>query len=56
MLEEILLWLIVVAAALYAARNFYRIFTGKSKGCSCDGGCDIPPPQKTLPDLKKKSS
>lgn len=53
MLENIILWLIIGAAAVFAGRNLYRIFSGKSKGCSCEGGCEIPPPQQTIPDLKK---
>lgn len=53
MLENLILWLIIGAAAIFAGRNIYRIFSGKAKGCTCEGGCETPPPQQTLPDLKK---
>lgn len=53
MLENIILWLIIGAAAFFAGRNLYRIFSGKSKGCTCEGGCEPLPPQQTIPDLKK---
>lgn len=53
MLADLILWLIIIAAALYAGRNLYRTLTGKSKGCTCEGGCEAPPPQQTIPDLKK---
>lgn len=53
MVENIILWLIIGAAAIYAGRNLYRIFSGKAKGCSCEGGCEVPPPQQIIPDLKK---
>ncbi len=52
MLENLILWLIIGAAVLYIGRNIYRILTGKNKGCSCEGGCEIPPPQQIIPDLK----
>jgi hypothetical protein len=52
MLENLILWLIIGAAAIYAGRNIYRILSGKTKGCSCEAGCEIPPPQQTIPDLK----
>ena len=64
MLENLILWLIIGAAAIYAgrniyvfwgditSRNIYRILSGKTKGCSCEAGCEIPPPQQTIPDLK----
>ena len=54
MLENLILWLIIGAAGIYAGRNIFRILTGKSKGCSCDKSCEIPPPQQTIPDLKGK--
>ena len=54
-METLILWLIIAAAALYAGRNIYRIFSGKTKGCSFEGGCEAPPPQQTIPDLKKPS-
>lgn len=53
MLENLLLWLIIAAAAFYCGRNIYRIFTGKSKGCTCEEGCEAPRPQQIIPDLKK---
>lgn len=53
MLENLILWLIIAAAVLYAGRSIYRVFSGKSKGCTCEGGCEPPPPQQTIPDLKK---
>lgn len=52
MLENLILWLIIAAAALYAGRNIYRVFSGKSKGCICEDGCKTPP-QQTIHDLKK---
>lgn len=56
MLENLILWLIIGAAALYAGRNIFRILTGKSKGCSCETSCEIPPPQQIIPDLKGKTT
>ena len=53
MLENLILWLIIAVAALFAGRSIYRTFTGKSKGCTCEGGCETPPLQQTIPDLKK---
>lgn len=53
MLDNLILWLIIGAAGLYAGRGVYRLFTGKSKGCTCEEGCASPPPQQTIPDLKK---
>jgi len=53
MLENLILWLIIAAAALYVGRNLYRTFSGKSKCCTCEGSCDTPQPQQTIPDLKK---
>jgi hypothetical protein len=55
MLENLILWLIIGAAALYAGRNIYRILAGKSKSCSCENSCEIPPPQQIIPDLKAKA-
>lgn len=52
MLENLILWVLIAGAALYAGRNIYRIFSGKAKGCTCEGGCQTPPPQQTIPDLK----
>lgn len=53
MLENLVLWLIITAAALYTGRRIYRIFAGKSKGCVCEGGCNPPSLQQSIPDLKK---
>lgn len=53
MWENLVLWLIIGAAALYAGRSIYRTFSGKSTGCTCEGGCESPSPQQTIPDLKK---
>lgn len=58
MLETIILWLIIAAAAIYSGRNIYRTLSGKTKGCGC--GCDCgeertsPPLQQELPSLKGK--
>lgn len=58
MLENIILWLIIIAAAIFCIRTIYRTLSGKSKGCGC--GCDCseektaPPPQKSFPDLTNK--
>jgi hypothetical protein len=55
MLETVILWLIIVVAAIYCGRSIYRTLSGKSKGCC--GGCDCsaeetsPPLQQSLPDL-----
>ncbi|NTV15565.1 MAG: FeoB-associated Cys-rich membrane protein [Desulfobulbaceae bacterium] len=56
MLENLVVWLIIGAAALYAGRNIYRIFSGKAKGCTCEKGCEPPSLQQDIPDLKKPSS
>lgn len=56
MLENLILWLIIGIAVIYASRNIYRILTGKSKGCSCEGGCEIQPPQQIIPDLKGQTA
>ncbi|NTV12570.1 MAG: FeoB-associated Cys-rich membrane protein [Desulfobulbaceae bacterium] len=53
MWENLLLWLIIAAAAFYVGRNLYRIFSGKVKGCTCEGGCEAPSPQQIIPDFKK---
>jgi hypothetical protein len=56
MFENIILWLIIIAATIYCGRNIYRTLSGKSKGCGC--GCDCseektssPPLQQSFPDL-----
>jgi hypothetical protein len=56
MLENLILWVIIAAAALYAGRSLYRILSGKSKGCTCENSCEIPPPQQIIPDLKNKDT
>jgi hypothetical protein len=53
MLENLILWLIIGVAAYFAGRNLYRILSGKSKGCTCEKGCEPPSLQQTIPDLKK---
>ena len=58
MFENIILWLIIGAAAIFCGRTIYRTLSGKSKGCGC--GCDCseektsPPPQQSFPDLTGK--
>ena len=61
MVENIILWLIIGAAAIFSGRTAYRTLTGRSKGCGSCGSCDAcdpgaPPPQQTLPDLTGKKS
>jgi len=56
MWEDLIVWLIIVVAGLYAGRNIYRIFSGKANGCSCEGGCDATPTQQTIPDFKKPAA
>ncbi len=51
MVANLILWFILGAAAVYAVRNLVRILSGKSRGCNCDGGCEVPP-QRTIPNLK----
>jgi len=53
MWQDIILWLIIGVAAFYVGRNIYRTLSGRSRGC---GSCsDSPPPQQTIPDIKKQS-
>lgn len=52
MLENIILWVIIAAAAIYCGRNVYRTMTGRSRGCACDP--TDPPPQQIIPDLTDK--
>jgi|GEM_PF-1963664 len=60
MLENIILWLLIAAAAIYCGRTIYRTLSGKSKGCGC--GCDCgeektsPPLQNSLPDMTAKKN
>jgi hypothetical protein len=60
MLENIILWLIIGAAALYCGRTIYRTLSGKSKGCGCGCACDekqtSPPLQQEPVNLKDKKS
>ena len=58
MLENIILWLIIGAAAIFSGRTAYRTLTGRSKGCGSCSDCDAaaPAPQQTLPDLTDKKS
>ena len=54
MVENIILWLIIGAAAIYCGRRVYLTFSGRSKGCcgECDPG--HPTPQQIIPDLSKR--
>ena len=57
MLENIILWLIIGAAAIFSGRTAYRTLTGRSKGCGSCSDCDAaPPPQQNIPDLTDKKS
>ena len=54
MFENIILWLIIGAAAIYCGRKIYQTLSGRSKGCGC--GCDPtePTPQQIIPDITDK--
>ena len=54
MLENLILWLIIGAAAVYVGRSLFRTFSGRTKGCGCGSGSDSSPPQQFIPDLKDK--
>ena len=51
MLENIILWLIIVAAAIYCGRRTYRTLSGKSKGCGCECDPTESTPQQIIPDI-----
>ncbi|MBU0480405.1 MAG: FeoB-associated Cys-rich membrane protein [Proteobacteria bacterium] len=55
-IENILLWMIIGIAAVYALRSAYGIFKGKARGCGCDSSCGDntkPMPQKSIPDMRE---
>ena len=54
MIENIILWVIIGAAAIYCGRNCYRIMTGKAKGCGCACDPTEPKPQQIIPDFTDK--
>ena len=56
MLENIILWVIIAAAAIYCGRNAYRIMTGRAKGCGCACDPTDPTPQQNIPDLTKRDA
>jgi len=54
MIENIILWLIIGAAAIYCGRRAYQTLSGRSKGCCGDCDPSRPAPQQIIPDLTKK--
>jgi hypothetical protein len=58
MIENIILWLVIGAAAIFSGRTAYRTLTGRSKGCGSCNDCDVssPAPQQSIPDLTGKKS
>jgi hypothetical protein len=51
MLENIILWLIIAAAAIYCGHRAYRTLSGKSRGCGCSCDPTEPTPQQIIPDI-----
>ncbi|MBA3013736.1 MAG: FeoB-associated Cys-rich membrane protein [Proteobacteria bacterium] len=40
-MQTVLVWIIVIAAAYYLVRKYYRTLSGKDQqGCDCGSGCD----------------
>ena len=56
MVENIILWLIIGAAAIYCGRMAYLTFSGRSKGCCGDCDPSQPAPQQIIPDLTGKNN
>ena len=53
MIENIILWLIIGAAAVYCGRTAYRTLSGRSKGCGCSCDPTEPTPQQVIPDISE---
>ena len=56
MIENIILWLIIGAAAVYCGRTAFLILSGRSKGCGCDCDPTEPSPQQIIPDISDKKN
>ena len=54
MLENIILWLIIGAAAIYCGRRVYQTLSGRSKGCGCACDPTESTPQQIIPDISDK--
>lgn len=44
-MQGIVVWIVVIVAALYVGRRYYRTLSGKTQGCDCDASCDSCPRQ-----------
>jgi len=54
MLENIILWVIIGAAAIYCGQRAYRTLSGRSRGCGCACDPSESTPQEIIPDITDK--